>query len=212
MNKKRSPFKSSRHLLPTAAALAVAGFLFGGGGLVIKFGAPAQVPAGATYGYDAADYPPADRDAQLGSRATRGDMRLPGTATNPQSESGQSPRTGKAADTGNTDTTQTNLVGNASVIATGSCEASFYGDSRRTASKEMSDPTTLTAGHTYLPFNSEVRVTNVANNKSVVVRINDRGPSASGRCLNLSKAAFLEISTTSAGVADVRYEVLSTAA
>jgi rare lipoprotein A len=204
-DKKRSPFKSSRQLLPTAAALAVASFLIGGGGLVIKFGAPAQVPANAAYGYDAADYPPADRGAQL-NRAARKDLRLPDSAslTTPASD----PTTQAA---GTAKTAGSNQVGNASVISTGSCEAS-YGNPRTTANGETFAPTALTAAHKTLPFNSMVRVTNVANNKSVVVRINDRGPFVAGRCLGLSTAAFSSIASLSAGTANVRYEVLGPAA
>ncbi len=99
-------------------------------------------------------------------------------------------------------------IGNADVISTGSCQAAYYGHAQATASGETFDPTALTAAHKTLPFNTMVRVTNVANGTSVVVRINDRGPYVSGRCLDLSTAAFGSIAKLSAGVAQVKYEVL----
>lgn len=70
--------------------------------------------------------------------------------------------------------------------------ASYYGaqfNGQRTASGERFDMNGLTAAHRTLPFGSKVRVTNTANGKSVVVRINDRGPFARGRLIDLSRAA-----------------------
>jgi rare lipoprotein A len=94
------------------------------------------------------------------------------------------------------------------VIETGTCDASYYDDPQPTADGEMFDPAALTAAHATLPFNSRVRVTNLANGKSVVVRINDRAPVIENRCLDLSRAAFAAIANPSAGVVDVRYDVL----
>jgi rare lipoprotein A len=88
------------------------------------------------------------------------------------------------------------------------CSASFYDEPQATASGEQFDPDALTAAHRSLPLGSRVRVTNVDNGESVVVRINDRGPYAGGRCLDLSRAAFDDISSLSAGVIEVRYEAL----
>jgi rare lipoprotein A len=100
-------------------------------------------------------------------------------------------------------------AGGGSVVSTGSCQASFYTDEGgRTANGETFHTGDFTAAHKTLPFNTKVRVTNSQNGKSVVVRINDRGPFVSGRCLDLSPAAFNTISSTSAGVASVKYEVL----
>jgi rare lipoprotein A len=205
VNKKRSRRKPARQLLPAAAAFAVAGILIGGGGLVIRFGAPAQgAGIDVASSYEAADYPPADRDAQA-SRATRDEVR-PSTAptaapTVPGPAVAQAP-------TANTNKSKSPLLGNGSVIATGSCETSFYDEPQKTANGETFDPSTLTAAHKTLPFNTRVRVTNVANGSSVVVRINDRGPFVSGRCLDLSRAAFGTIANLRTGVVDVRYEVL----
>ncbi|MEV4005185.1 septal ring lytic transglycosylase RlpA family protein, partial [Actinomadura sp. NPDC049753] len=95
------------------------------------------------------------------------------------------------------------------VVESGSCEASYYWEGQMTASGERFDPTELTAAHKTLPMGSKVRVTNKNNDRSVVVRINDRGPYAGGRCLDLSKAAMKKVGGTGSGVIPVRYEVLS---
>ncbi|MVZ99282.1 septal ring lytic transglycosylase RlpA family protein [Actinomadura sp. LD22] len=97
----------------------------------------------------------------------------------------------------------------AKVLQSGSCEASFYGEGQMTASGEPFDPNALTAAHKTLPMGSKVRVTNKNNGRSVVVRINDRGPYAGGRCLDLSTAAMKKVGGTGSGVIPVRYEVLS---
>ncbi|WP_420393311.1 septal ring lytic transglycosylase RlpA family protein [Acuticoccus sp.] len=89
-------------------------------------------------------------------------------------------------------------------------EAAFYGKrfhGRPTASGERFDMHALTAAHRLLPFGTKVKVTNRANGQSVVVRINDRGPFARGRHIDLSRAAAAEIGMIKAGVASVRMEV-----
>jgi rare lipoprotein A len=89
--------------------------------------------------------------------------------------------------------------------------ASYYGASfagRRTASGERFDPRKLTAAHRELPFGTRVRVTNLANGRSVTVRINDRGPFAGGRLVDLSWEAARELDMLGSGVARVRLEVL----
>ena len=69
----------------------------------------------------------------------------------------------------------------------------------------------MTAAHRTLPLGTMLRVTNPANGKSVVVRINDRGPFVGGRCLDLSRAAMASIGGTRAGVVPVEYQVLAKA-
>lgn len=113
-----------------------------------------------------------------------------------------SPRVSPAA------ATASNSSGEGMATATGSCIASFYDDPQLTANGETFNPSALTAAHKTLSFNTRVKVTNVANGRSVVVRINDRGPYVSGRCLDLSKAAFASIANTSAGAIPVSYSVL----
>ena len=67
--------------------------------------------------------------------------------------------------------------------------ASWYALHSRTASGERMNPSALTAAHRSLPFGTKVRVTNSRNGRSVIVRINDRGPFIRGRVLDLSKGA-----------------------
>ena len=87
----------------------------------------------------------------------------------------------------------------------GSCEASNYWDPQPVASGGMFNPWAMTTAHKTLPFGTRLKVTNVANGKSVIVTVNDRGPYVGGRCLDLSKGAFLKIASESAGVAQVTY-------
>jgi rare lipoprotein A len=89
--------------------------------------------------------------------------------------------------------------------------ASWYGPGfhgRRTASGERFNAGDLTAAHRYLPFGTRVRVTNARNGRSVVVRINDRGPFSGGRVIDLSKGAARVIGVFQSGVAPVLLEVL----
>jgi rare lipoprotein A len=89
--------------------------------------------------------------------------------------------------------------------------ASFYAgehDGRRTASGERFDMRALTAAHRTLPFGTRVRVVNLANGREVTVRINDRGPFARGRILDVSYAAARRLGFVGAGVARVKIEVL----
>ncbi|WP_137752276.1 septal ring lytic transglycosylase RlpA family protein [Sphingopyxis sp. L1A2A] len=89
--------------------------------------------------------------------------------------------------------------------------ASYYGRElagNRTASGERFDPGQLTAAHRTLPFGSMVRVTNTANGDSVIVRINDRGPFAHGRVIDISHAAAREIGMHRSGTARVRMALL----
>ena len=91
----------------------------------------------------------------------------------------------------------------------GTCRASYYDEPQGTASGEQFDPEALTAAHKSWKMGTRVRVTNPRNGKSVIVRINDRGPYVPGRCLDLSRAAFRAIEDLGRGVMPVRYEVLS---
>lgn len=89
--------------------------------------------------------------------------------------------------------------------------ASWYGagfHGRRSASGEIYNQNALTAAHRQLPFGTRVRVTNLKNNRSVVVRINDRGPFIRGRVIDLSAAAARILGLTSTGVAPVQLEVV----
>lgn len=90
--------------------------------------------------------------------------------------------------------------------------ASYYGNElagNRTASGERFDPGQLTAAHRSLPFGSMVRVTNTSNGDSVIVRINDRGPFAHGRVIDVSQAAAREIGMHRSGTARVKLALLN---
>jgi hypothetical protein len=91
--------------------------------------------------------------------------------------------------------------------------ASWYGvpdgfHGRRTANGEIFDAYGLTAAHRYLPFGTMVRVTNLNNNRSVVVRVTDRGPAVPGRIIDLSQGAAAKIGMISSGTAPVSLQVL----
>lgn len=94
------------------------------------------------------------------------------------------------------------LVGIASYYA-----AKFHG--RRTASGERFNSKVLTAAHLSLPFGTLLKVTNLRNMKSVVVRVNDRGPHVRGRIVDLSRAAAEQIGLRHTGTARVALEILA---
>lgn len=87
--------------------------------------------------------------------------------------------------------------------------ASYYWQGQMTATGERFDKTAMTAAHPTLPFGSMVRVTCAASGKSVVVRINDRGPFKPGRVIDLSERAAQEIGMTGRGLTPVKLEVLA---
>lgn len=90
--------------------------------------------------------------------------------------------------------------------------ASWYGpkwQGRKTSNGEKFDRHKLTAAHRTLPFNTKVKVTNLKNNKSVVVRVNDRGPFKQGRIIDLSEKAADEIDAKRQGISYVKVQVIS---
>ena len=90
-------------------------------------------------------------------------------------------------------------------------KASFYANlhqAKKTASGEIYDHKLNTAAHKKLPFGTKVRVTNLENGKTVIVKINDRGPFIRGRILDLSKSAFSSIASVSSGIIEVKIEVI----
>lgn len=86
--------------------------------------------------------------------------------------------------------------------------ASYYGYNGRTANGERHTGQAMTAAHRNLPFNTRVRVTNKANGRSVVVRINDRGPFIRGRIIDVSTAAADQLGFRKRGVARVEIAVV----
>jgi rare lipoprotein A len=90
-------------------------------------------------------------------------------------------------------------------------KASYYASrhhGRRTASGERLNNNDLTAAHRELPFGTRVKVTNLSNERSVVVRITDRGPHGRGRLIDLSQAAARQLDMLRAGIAQVRIETV----
>jgi rare lipoprotein A len=103
----------------------------------------------------------------------------------------------------------------AAVLSTETGLASWYGppyNHRRGSNGEVYDMNAMTAAHKTLPLGSIVRVTNVNNGRTVVVRITDRGPFIPGRVIDLSLAAARKIDVWRAGVAPVKLEVMQTPA
>jgi rare lipoprotein A len=89
--------------------------------------------------------------------------------------------------------------------------ASWYGPKfhgRKTASGEKYNQNAMTAAHKTLPFGTKVRVKNVKNDKSVIVRINDRGPFAKGRIIDVSRAAAKKLDMINSGTAKVNIKVV----
>jgi len=96
----------------------------------------------------------------------------------------------------------------------GSMKASWYGPGfhgRKTANGEVYDQMSFTAAHKSLKFGTLLKITNLKNNKSVVIRINDRGPYIHGRDIDLSKAAALELGMVRKGVAKIKVEEIKIA-
>jgi len=89
--------------------------------------------------------------------------------------------------------------------------ASYYADEfhgKRTSNGEIYDMNDLTAAHRTFPFGTKVRITNLENGKTVLVRVNDRGPFHEGRIIDLSLGAATELDLVKIGTARVRIEVL----
>ena len=89
--------------------------------------------------------------------------------------------------------------------------ASFYHDKfngRKTASGEVFDNNKLTAANMKLPFGTNVKITNLRTGKSVIVKVNDRGPFHRSRAFDLSRAAFDEIGNPSSGTIPIEYEII----
>ena len=86
--------------------------------------------------------------------------------------------------------------------------ASWYALTSKTASGEYANPAKMTAAHRKLRFGSKIRVKNMRNGRSVVVRINDRGPFIKGRVLDVTKAAARKLGFVNAGTTKVCFQVI----
>lgn len=105
----------------------------------------------------------------------------------------------------------TSVVQSASVGDTETGIAAYYSNvfhGRRTASGERYDKNAYTAAHKRLPFGTRIRITNLENDKSVVVKINDRGPSSKKRILDVSRRAARDLDFVRKGLTKVRLEVI----
>jgi rare lipoprotein A len=195
--------RPSRRSLPLLAGAAVAAVLVGTAVAALHTSQPVTPKANAAPLASPVESASPDR---VETRADRSEQRIAKAPdiTPSVAPSSPSPKPSKAA-------TQASKppAGGGTVVSSGTCQASFYTDQGgRTANGETFNVNDFTAAHKTLPFNTRVRVTNVKNGKSTIVRINDRGPFVAGRCLDLSPAAFNTIASQSAGVATVNYEVL----
>ena len=97
------------------------------------------------------------------------------------------------------------------VLETETGVASFYSQpfhGKQTANGEIYDMNTLTAAHINYPFETIIRVTNLSNNKSVILRVNDRMPDYNGRIIDVSRKAAEELDMLISGIAKVKIEVL----
>jgi rare lipoprotein A (peptidoglycan hydrolase) len=107
-----------------------------------------------------------------------------------------------------TATSTTTAPAKTTPAAGNSCGVSWYASGSRTANGEAFNPDGLTAASKTLPFNTQVKVTNPANGNSVIVRINDRGPYVTGRCLDLARGAFSQIASLGTGAITATWEVV----
>lgn len=187
--------RTLRTILITAAGIAAVAI----GAITVAVTGSAS-PAASASRTEAA-YPPRtlDRVSRSAPRAP-----LPTPTDSPTAEPTETPPTRQAQPVQKKQAQQ-----HRKILSRGSCEASYYGSGGHTASGEAFDPGALTAAHRTLPLGSKVRVINRNNDRSVVVRINDRGPFVAGRCLDLSSAAMHAVGGLASGVIPVRYEVLA---
>jgi rare lipoprotein A len=139
---------------------------------------------------------------------------LAGCSSSPRFATRETPPAGSSENRGKPSETETsrptrNPMGK--VLLTLEGIASYYADQyhgKLTSNGETYNMNDLTAAHRTFPFGTKVRVTNLENKKSVVVRINDRGPFIEGRIIDLSLAAAKELDIIKSGTAQARLEVL----
>ncbi|MGI5246401.1 septal ring lytic transglycosylase RlpA family protein [Dactylosporangium sp. CA-139066] len=195
---------SRRQLIPLIAGIAAVVALVGGAVATVNLRSDAKPEAAVD-----ANRSPQER-ADRGNRPESSPSASTEAAATPDAAGiGSAPSTAAASPSASKkpkpSATTTTATG---VASTGSCKVSYYSDGQNTASGEPFNPDAMTAANKEWKFGTQVRVTNQANGKSVVVTINDRGPYVSGRCIDLSRGAFQKIASLNAGVITARYEVL----
>jgi rare lipoprotein A len=198
---------------PVASAAVVVALLLGGAVGAVKLNherTGAVVEADPTTTATAA-HAPAGAASSRAQASPAAPSPTPSASASAAASVGPTPTTSpERASRGNTRTPRPSPTATkkSTVVETGSCGASFYDEPQGTANGETFDPEALTAAHKEWAFNTRVRVTNPDTGRSVVVRINDRGPYIDGRCIDLSRAAFRAIADLDLGEIQVRYEVL----
>ena len=211
-----------RALLLAALPLVLAACATTGGGKPAEVARTAPAPASPAPSKKVSPYAPAQEDLSKRGDYVAGGLFRPGEADTvpdeipdvdaiPEPDVRNEPR----ARTGNRDYavlgTKYRVLGDHSGYVEEGL-ASYYGKKfhgRRTSSQEVYDMYAFTAAHKTLPLPSFVRVTNLDNGKSVVVRVNDRGPFHKGRIIDLSYAAAVKLGYRDRGTARVRVEALS---
>lgn len=139
---------------------------------------------------------------------------LAGCASSPRFATRSTPPTPRAEGTSETakpEETRPTRNTSGKILLTLEGVASYYADDyhgKQTSNGEVFDMNDLTAAHRTFPFGTKVRVTNLENKKSVVVRVNDRGPFKEGRIIDVSLAAAKELDLIRMGTAKVKLEVL----
>lgn len=202
----RAASKRHPNLVPALVGAVVAAVLVGGAIASLTVGSGGSKPIA-----DSTSLPPTPSadDRSADQRADRGELRVAPSQTPTPSLAPTYGPPSPSKTPSRSPSKKPSTSAPAGTASSGTCGVSYYEDGAHTANGETFDPNGLTAAHKTLPFNTMVRVTNPANGKSVTVRINDRGPFVSSRCLDLAKGAFLKISTVSAGVIpNAKYEVL----
>lgn len=191
----RTPLRRTIALTGLTAAVVVSGSIAAADGTAVQditdaalASAPVATDLSTAIGEDAVDVGPGLDSATIAELRAAADT-----------EPAVAPRTRTAPARGDRTAAEPGYLGRASWYGPG-----FHGN--LTANGEVYDQWAMTAAHKTLPFGTQLRVTNVANGRSVVVRINDRGPFIPGREIDLSRAAADALGF--AGVATVRIEQL----
>jgi peptidoglycan lytic transglycosylase len=190
-----------RRYVPLVASLALAGVVLGASVAAMTLGPATDAPTPTALGASAAPSSPAA--SRTGDeRASRSGLRAD---ADPSPSASPSPSSAKPA---SPKAKPSQPSGGGTVTNSGQCGASYYSGGTM-ANGQPLNPDAFTVAHKTLPFNTRVRLTNVANGKSVTAIVTDRGPYVAGRCFDLTPAAFKAIASLSAGVITVKYEVLS---
>lgn len=178
-------------MLPVAAGLVVAA-VAGGTVSFTLAGNDSDASSAGKHGSTMAVTGGGDSRSRLEQRASRDEARSTGSPSSSatpsqQSSSASLPETGQS----------------------GSCFAGYVATGTVTASGQKFNPKAYTGANLSLPFGTKVEITNSETGKSVVIRINDRGPYAGNRCFDLTSAAYQQIAPLTDSEVKIEYQVLS---